>query len=317
MCADVAVGDAGPHASVAVRDRGVAMDTRSYLYLSVVERCHSVPRAAKELGITPQGLARAIRRLEDDIGSPVYVGALGMSDLTEQGRCVLEHGTSILAEESDMRRALDAINAHAANVIRLGCSMGLLGYLGEGVVTDFNRDRDCQVFVSEELPDSECEERLIRGEYDCALLVNPPATSLSAVPIVEDYQFMWVNRGDPLASRDELRLSDLDGRTIYTVNDKYRNTGLLLQLCAEVGVRPVFRFTSEMMRVYECARAGKGLGLTCRNHVEATSESQKTVGLPLRALPWGFSLCYHREHVPTAGEIEFMDYMRSLARRFR
>lgn len=288
------------------------MDTKSYLYLATVERCRSVPRAAKELDMTPQGLARAVHRLEDELGCPLYTDGLGTSDLTEQGRCVLDHGLAILAEEHSMRHALDAINAHATNIIRLGCSIGLLGYLGEGVFNAFNQEKGCQIFVSEELPDNECEARLVQGEYDYALLVNPPDPSLVSIPIVEDYQFMWVNRANPLANASEIRLCDLDKQVIYTLNDDYRNTDLLLRLCTEAGVQPTLRFTSEMMRVYECARADKGLGLTCRNHIEATAESQVTVGLPLKALPWGFSLCYRRGHMPTAVETEFMDYMRSL-----
>ena len=292
------------------------MDSRNYLYLSAVERCRGVPRAAKELGMTPQGLARAVRRMEEELGCPLYAGGLGTSDLTEQGRCVLEHGGAILAEEHSMLHALDAIKAHASNIIRLGCSVGLLGYLGEGVFSKIDEQAGCKVFVSEELPDSECEQRLVQGEYDYALLVNPPDPALASIPIVEDYQFVWVNRADPLARREQVELADLDGRTIYSLNDEYRNTGRLLQLCAEAGAKPTFRFTSEMIRVYECARAGMGLGLTCRNHVEATAESQKTVGLPLKALPWGFSLCYRRGHVPTDAEARFMDCMRALRRKF-
>ncbi len=297
--------------------KGWRMDTKMYMYLEAVERCRGVAGAASQLGITPQGLARALRRMEEDLGCSLYAGALGTSNLTEQGRCVLEHGKAVLAQEHDMRRELDAINAHAANIIRLGCSMGLLGYLGEGAFEEFNRSQDCQVFVSEELPDSECEARLVQGEYDYALLVNPPDASLQALSVVEDYQFVWVNRADPLARKEEVGLDDLDGRTIYTLNDDYRNTGLLLKMCTEAGSRPVFRFTSEMIRVYECARAGMGLGLTCRNHVEATAESQATVGLPLKALPWGFSLCYRRDHVPTPAEARFMDYVRRLRRSYR
>lgn len=267
--------------------------------------------------MTPQGLARAVRRFESEVGCSIYSDALGTSDLTEQGRCVLKHGEAILAEEHSMQHTLDAINAHASNVIRLGCSMGLLGYLGEGVFNAFNKEKNCQVYVSDELPDSECETRLVQGDYDYALLVNPPDPSLASISIVEDHQFLWINRTDPLAQAKEVTLRDLDGRTIYSLNEDYRNTGQLLQLCSQVGARPTFRFTSEMMRVYECARAGMGLGLTCRNHIEATAESSVTVGLPLRALPWGFSLCYRRGHVPTATEVTFMDYMRTLKRSYR
>lgn len=293
------------------------MDTKGYLYLSAIERTRSVPQAARELGMTPQGLARAARRLESELGCALYTGALGASDLTEQGRCVLEHGGAILAEEGRMRRELEAMNAHASNIIRLGCSIGLLGYLGEGVFHAFNEEQGCEVFVSDELPDSACEARLVAGEYDYALLTDPPDPTLARVGVVEDYQFVWVSTDDPLAKKAEVTLADLDGRTIYTVNDGYRNTGLLMQLCAQTGSKPTFRFTSEMIRVYECARAGMGLGLTCRNHVEATSESRKAVGLPLKALPWGFSLCYRRDHVPTPAEARFIDYVRSLRRSYR
>ena len=273
------------------------MDTKGYAYLAAIERCRSVPRAARELGMTPQGLARAMRRMEEDLGCTLYEGSLGTSALTEQGACVLEHGSAILAEEHSMRHALDAIAAHAQNIIRLGCSMGLLGYLGEGVFEEFNR--------------------LARGEYDYALLVDPPDASLASIPMVDDYQFVWMRRSDPLARAREVTPRDLDGRTIYTLNDEYRNTSLLVQLCAEAGARPTFRFTSEMIRVYECARAGMGLGITCRNHVEATAESQTTVGLPLKALPWRFSLCYRRDHVPTPTEARFMDYVRAHRKVFR
>ena len=158
---------------------------------------------------------------------------------------------------------------------------------------------------------------MVDGECDFALLINPPDKSLVAMPLVEDYQFVWVSREDELAQKAEVTLEDLDGRTIYSPNDDYRNTGLLMQLCADASSHPTFRFTSEIMRVYECARAGMGLGLTCRNHVEATAESLKTVGLPLRALPWGFSLCRRRNHVPSAAEASFTDYMRSPRRTYR
>ena len=82
------------------------MDTKNYLYLLSIERFRSVSRAAKELGITPQGLARAVRRMEEELSCTMYEGALGASDLTEQGKCVLEHGQAIVDEERGMRCAL-------------------------------------------------------------------------------------------------------------------------------------------------------------------------------------------------------------------
>lgn len=288
------------------------MEIRSLGYLIALDRCKGVPLAARELSMTPQGLSKAVRRLEEDLGCTLYTGPLGSSPLTEEGKCVLAHARLLTEEARAMRRELDAIIAHANNVVRLGVSVGIMGYLGEGVFDAFNNSSDCQVLVSEELPDNECDRRLVAGDYDYALLVNDPDPSLASIPVVNDYQFVWVNGADPLAGRPEVRLEDLDGRTLYMLNDDYRNTSLLLKLCSQAGVRPNVKFTCEMIRVYESACANQGMGLTCRNHAEATCGAGLTVALPLRALPWGFSLCWRREHVASAAESRFVDFVRSL-----
>ena len=133
---------------------------------------------------------------------------------------------------------------------------------------------------------------------------------------MDDYQFFWVGKGNRLSRQAEIRLEDLEGQTVATVDDGFKSTDALLRLMEKRGVRANVVFTGEMMRIYEFARNGKALGLTCRNHIEATAESSKTVGLPFRDLPWGFSLCYRRDHALTEGEALFVDYLRGKRKVF-
>lgn len=294
------------------------MDTKAFSYFAALQRQHSLARAAKDLGLTPQGLGGAMRRLEQELGVHLWSGAPGTSPLTEHGKLFLTYAEGFERELGELRRGLDAITAHASNVIRLGCSVGLLGYLGEDVIETFNRNSaNCQVVACEELPDVECARHLAEGDYNFALLVNPVSEAFEATPLVDDYQFFWVNRTDPLARRDDIVLSDLKGRTVLMMGDDYQNTGLLIQMLAQRHIDCDIRFTGEMIRVYEYARAGKALGLTCRNHIEATAESEKTVGVPVKELPWGFSICWRRDTVPTEAQQWFLTYMRSLRRSYR
>ena len=291
------------------------MDTKSFTYFTSLQRQHSLTRAAKELGITPQGLGGAMRRLEQELDVSLWSGAAGTSPLTEHGKLFLGFAQGFEQDMAELRRGLDAITAHTSNVIRLGCSVGLLGYLGEDVIENFNRNSaTCQVVTGEELPDMECARRLAEGDYTFALLVNPVPDAFQSIPLVEDYQFFWVNRTDPLARRDGIRLEDLRGRTVLMMGDDYQNTGLLIQMLAQRHIDCDVRFTGEMIRVYEYARANRALGLTCRNHIEATAESQKTVGVPIRELPWGFSICWRQDTAPTEAQQWFLSYMRTLHR---
>lgn len=294
------------------------MDTKSFSYFTSLARHHSLTRAAKELGITPQGLGGAMRRLDQELGVHLWSGAPGTSPLTEHGKLFLTYAQDFECDLRELRRGLDAITTHASNVIRLGCSVGLLGYLGEEVIENFNRNcSSCQVLACEELPDVECARHLAEGDYDYALLVDPVSDAFEATTLVEDYQFFWVNASDPLARKGVIHLSDLQGRTILTMGDDYQNTSLLVQMLAQAHVDCDVRFTGEMIRVYEYARAGKALGLTCRNHIEATAESSKTVGVPIKELPWGFSICSRQGVVPTEAQQWFLTYMRSLRRSYR
>ena len=294
------------------------MDTKLFTYFTALCRHRSVASAARELDITPQGLSSAIKRLEVELGASLFTGPLGSSGLTEHGRYFLEQAELIEGSLGTMRRGMDSITAHANNIVKLGCSMGIIGYLGEDAIDRFNAsDADCQVLLSDEMPDTECERRLVAGEYDYALLINPVDRDLVSVPIVDDYQFVWVNRRSTLAEKDAIDLVDLEGQTVITMSDDYRNTGRFISLCQTAGVNVDLRFTGEMIRVYELVRAGRGLGLTCRNHIEATADSSMTVGLPLKALSWGFSLCWTRDHVPSEAAVSFLNYMRGLRKTYR
>lgn len=293
------------------------MDAKVFGYFLAVNKYRSFARAAQGLRISPQGLGSALRRLEDELGVPLFSDAYGTGELTEYGAFVLDYARRIDGALGDMRRGIEAMRAHARNVVRLGCSVGLLGYLGERAIDEFNETADgVQVVVSAEEPDLQCERGLAAKTYDLALLVNPPSREFVSIPIVDDYQFFWVGKGNRLSRQAEIRLEDLEGQTVATVDDGFKSTDALLRLMEKRGVRANVVFTGEMMRIYEFARNGKALGLTCRNHIEATAESSKTVGLPFRDLPWGFSLCYRRDHALTEGEALFVDYLRGKRKVF-
>lgn len=293
------------------------MDSKVFDYFLTVSRYRSFARAAQELHISPQGLGNSMRRLEREFGVPLFNDMYGTGELTEYGELLLEYAQQISGSLRDLHHGMDVLVAHSRNVIKLGCSLGLLGYLGEHVIDDFNAaSRDSQVLVASEVPDLRCEQGLVAGEYDLAFLVNPPSGDLIAVPIVDDYQFFWVHVNNRLSKKDSIELEDLDGQTIATVDDGFKSTDRLMILLEQRGIKAEFTFTSEMMRVYEWARMSRALGLTCRNHIEATADSTKTVGLPFASLPWGFSLCYRRDHMLSEAETQFVDYMRSKRRTY-
>lgn len=293
------------------------MDSKVFTYFEAVERHRNYSRAAGELYLSPQGLNAAMRRLESDLGVPLFDVKRGSVELTEYGQCFSRYAHTIGSCLSAMRTEINDIAARKSNSIRLGCSMGVLGYLGDDIIARFNAAHaGASVFV-EELPDYQCERNMLEGKYDYALVINPiDHPDLIAWNLCSDYQFCWVKNDDALACRSELSMEDLDGRSIMTVGEGYKNTSALLELCATASVHPCIKYSSEMMRIYEFARSGEGIGITCRNHVERTP-SNAVVGIPLRCLPWGFSICHKRGRVPLDVDTAFVSFMKTLRRTYR
>jgi DNA-binding transcriptional LysR family regulator len=193
----------------------------------------------------------------------------------------------------------------------------MLGYLGENIIDQYNRRSDAQVLLTDELPDMVCEQHLLQGDYDVCLTTSPVSDpGIIAVPIVRDYQFFWVNRRNPLSGLDRIEPRDLDGQTVCTLREDYKSTPIFLRLCDEAGVKVRMDYTTEMINVYEHARAGRAIGLTCRNHVLATIDSQQTVGVPLKSLPWGIVACRRRDAIPSPATLGFIDYLRTLSRKY-
>ncbi len=295
--------------------RGMIMDAKVFGYFIEVCSRRSLSAAARALGITPQGLGASMRRLESELGVPLLSQTSAGLEPTDYGELVLEYARKLEGSLGEMRSGISAMLAHSRNIIRLSCSTGVIGYLGEQIIDEYNAAcGDAQVFVTDELPDTKCEQELLSGACDLALIVSPTSSDAIKIPLVRDYQFFWVNVSNPLSEKRELLPQDLDRQTVVTMNDEFRSTNALLKIVSEAGVRTQFRLTGEMMRVYEIARSGRALGLTCRNHIEATAESTKTVGVPFKRLPWGVSLCYRRDHSLTESEAAFVDYMRGMRR---
>ncbi len=282
------------------------MDTRVCRYFVELCRHGSYSAAARELSMTPQGLNLAIRRLERELGVRLVDGRYGPIQPTDHGQALLECAEAMLETEQELGRRLEEITARQRGLIRLGGSIGVMGTELKRWIADF----DGAVELLPEMPDAECEQSLIDGECDFAVIVDPCERPdlLHGVPVARDCHFVWVNRDNPLATRDALRVEDLEGQTIMSVNADYHNGPALLALISDAGVDCRVEFTSEMIKVYEFALANRGLGLTGRSHVDAIG-SDRLVGLPFAQLPLSISLCYRADRELSDLEGRFVAHM--------
>lgn len=192
-----------------------ALETRELEYfVAVAEELH-FGRAAVRLSIAQPALSKAIRRVESRLGVALLVRSSRHVSLTPAGEALLEHGrhalNAVSAAVQRARRAGDS-EARLRLVLKPGGDAGLLsGILARYADQPHARQVDV-VFGGA----TDRADQLRDGRADVALLYAPfdDLTGLAHETLHVEDRVAILPRDHRLASRDELRLADLEHETL-------------------------------------------------------------------------------------------------------
>jgi DNA-binding transcriptional LysR family regulator len=180
------------------------MELRTLRYfVAVAEELH-FGRAAHRLHMSQPPLSRAIRHLENDLGTTLFHRSPAGVALTEAGHTLLDEARALLDHADRVR----------ARLTRRTITVGLLGDHGAArLAAAFRRQRpDVEIRVREtDLTDPTCGLRT--NQVDVALTRGPfDESGLKTLVLRRDPVGAVLRADDPLAGRDHLTTADLAGR---------------------------------------------------------------------------------------------------------
>lgn len=172
----------------------------------------SLGRAAAALNITQPALSRKIKRLEDQVGSPLFERHSKGMQLTDIGGMLLPHAL-LLQRESDLAaEEINAMRGLAKGTVRVGAigsiACGVLPAAIDAVLTKWPK---LHVQIVEGVWDR-LAEALIKHEIDLALSVAvPDADDVIAVKDCrwEDWSYIVAAPNHPVRGKRTLQLADL------------------------------------------------------------------------------------------------------------
>ncbi|MDX3906724.1 MAG: LysR family transcriptional regulator [Pigmentiphaga sp.] len=179
-------------------------------FLAVVQH-GTLGRAAQTLNITQPALSRTIRRLEEQIGAPLFERyATGMV-LTPFGQALLPHATLLQREAEQAAEEINALRGLARGTIRVGAvasAVSLVLPIAIGRV--LAQWPNLQVHVVEGVGDL-LTDALLTHDIDLAIGVSMPDTAdICVIPDCEwhDASHIIAATSHPLRKRTRLRLED-------------------------------------------------------------------------------------------------------------
>jgi len=235
-------------------------------YFEAVARTGSIVTGAGLSHVSPSAVGSAIDELEAALEAQLFIRrkARGMeltplgSHLLKQVRILLEQGAALTAAASENGVGI-------SGAFSLGCYAPLVPFIVPAVIDHFHRTYPAVELEIVEDSSPALREQLLQGRIEGAILYG--------VDTVNDLEFAEVGKlrpyvllpvGHPLAGGPEVRLADLTGERLLTVQAQpsLENTSSIFA-AAGVAMGPHTTFSSsELVRCL----VGRGLGYSVMLH---------------------------------------------------
>jgi len=187
------------------------------VFLSVAQE-KSFSRAAESLHRTQPAVSQAVRRLEAELGEPLFDRSSKDGTLTAAGKVLLDfaqqmmnlrqHAHSAIRELRDLHRGKLTLSANEYTV------MGLLP-----VIPTFRaRHPHIKIEVKRSLASRIPSEILGRDAEIGVVTFKPNDTSISSIPVITDELALIVAPDHPLATRGTVSVKELGAETFIAHN---------------------------------------------------------------------------------------------------
>lgn len=194
--------------------------TQLEFFVMVVEQ-GSFSKAAVRVFRTQPAVSIAIRRLEEEIGAPLFDRSQKTPTLTDAGQLVYDYAQRILSLRDQAQDVVSELRSLQRGRVRIGANESTSLYLLPHLILEFRAQHPnvkVEIFrhVSERLP-----REVLDRNVDFALLAYEPVdTDLDSFPVLHDELVLILSPDHPLAKSQSVKITDLGQESFLAHNVK-------------------------------------------------------------------------------------------------
>lgn len=246
----------------------------------VLAETEHVTEAAAELGVSQPTLSRALTRIEEHAGAPLFDRVGRRVRLNEYGQIMLEHVRRSIAELSAATDRIAALRNPDTGRIRLAFLHSLANWYVPEQLREFREVAPAIAFDLFQGPAPEITQRVLDGGSDIAITSPRPDAS------TYDWHCLYVERlslavpsGHRLASRKRIHLSTVADEPFIAIQRPFGLRLVTDDLWAETGLEPTIVFeATEIPTMEGLVAAGFGVAVVPTPRI---STEAKVAHIPL------------------------------------
>lgn len=149
------------------------MNIKQLKYAMVLAETKSFSKAASQLNISQPSLSQYVKKIEQEVGAPLFERAGGYVKLTDAGKFYIQAGKKMLAIERDLESQLLEVKQNKVGTLTVGMSHFRTTLILKQVAKQFKELYPNVNLIIDERVLSEIIEGAERGEFDLAIAPHP------------------------------------------------------------------------------------------------------------------------------------------------
>ena len=284
------------------------MNTRNFKCFQTVYEERNLQVAASKLFLSPQGLSKIIKSIEEECGTPLFVRAKEGFIPTESGKLFYEKSKVITRDLKDMFASIEAISDKEMR-FKVGFAAGTIRAIDIPKVGRF-MDNNPEVLASwYEQENKAVLKQLLNDEISFAFLVGMPNASNVYAEVVRSVDMViYVHKDHRFWNKKEVDIRDIKEEPIISMNDKHHIYHDVINACRMNGFMPnIIAKVGEGESIYQLVKNKIGIGISPR-FFEDTKEV-KAVAIK-DAYTWDVYAAYRTDSADADLAKRFLEYVK-------
>lgn len=241
------------------------MNTRNFKCFQTVYEERNLQAAASKLFLSPQGLSKIIKSLEEECGAPLFVRTKEGFIPTESGRVFYEKSKVVTKDLNEMFSSIEALNDKEKR-FKIGFAAGTIRAIDIALVREY-MENNPQILASwHEQENGKVLKQVINDEIGFGFVIGKPeAANLKAVKLKSIDVVLYVYNGHRLWNESEVELLDIKNEPLISMNEKYHIYQDVINACRMNGFNPdIVAKVSEGQSIYQLVKNKIGIGVAPR-----------------------------------------------------
>ena len=286
------------------------MELYQLQYFLEVARQKNFTRAAARLHLAQAALSEQIRKLEEELATPLFQRGRRESTLTAAGETLRTHAEGLLERAAAARHAVQELVGLRSGRLVIGAIPSVSAGLLPAAVTAFRRRHPQVELVIAEGTSESVAEGVESGRVEMGVIQHPtPAGPFDERPLLTEPFVILAGPQHAIARQRSVSLRTLAGETFVFFKGRARESALAA--CRAAGFEPRLACESgELETVRALVAAGLGLAILPELAAQRARPACALVRLKEPNVERKLVIVTRRGHVPSPAAAEFETLLR-------